>query len=87
LITVDDLVDQDAADLIRTTVRAVHDVLARKVDFLGRFRPSRVGYAVHGAKDELYGLHAEKRGRLRLGIPASQVSYQRPLTALVPCPW
>ena len=37
LVTVDDLVDQNAADLVCAAVRAVHDVLACEVDFLGCF--------------------------------------------------
>jgi hypothetical protein len=58
LETVDDLVYQNTADLICTTVRGVDDVLARKMDFLCRFRAGRIGYAIHRPKDKLYGLHA-----------------------------
>jgi len=57
LETVDDFVDEDSADFICATVRAVHNVLARKVDLLDRVRAGRVGYTVHGSKDELDGLY------------------------------
>jgi hypothetical protein len=62
LVAVDDLVDQHAADLVGATVLGVYDVLARKVDLLGRFRARGVRYAVHGSKDEEYALHAAKGG-------------------------
>jgi hypothetical protein len=52
LITVDYLVDHNAADLVRATVRAVHDVLASEVDLLGCFRARSIGYTVHGSKDK-----------------------------------
>lgn len=57
LETVDDLVYQNTADLVCTTVRGVDDVLARKMNLLCRFRAGRIGYAIHGPKDKLYSLH------------------------------
>jgi hypothetical protein len=51
LVTVDDLVDQNAADLVGATVRTVHDVLACEMDLFGCFRARSIGYAVHGSKD------------------------------------
>jgi hypothetical protein len=52
LVTVDDLVNKNPADFVCAPVRTVHDVLAGKVDFLRRFRASRVGYAFHRPKDK-----------------------------------
>jgi hypothetical protein len=86
LVTVDDLVDQYAADLVRATVLTVYDVLAREVDLLGRFRACGIRYALHGSKDEQYGLHAAKRGvgdqrvTRRCSQPPSR-------TSLGPCLW
>jgi hypothetical protein len=57
LVTVDDFVDQNAADLICATFRTVHDVLACEVNLLGCFRAGCIGYTIHGSKDKLYGLH------------------------------
>ncbi len=57
LVTVDDFVNQNAVDLIRASIRAVHDVLACEVNLLGSMRASCVGYTIHGSKDELYGFH------------------------------
>ena len=51
LVTVDDLVDHNAADLVRATVHTVYDVLACEVDLLGCFRARSIGYTVHGSKD------------------------------------
>jgi hypothetical protein len=59
---VNDLVDQYAADLVGATVLTVYDVLAREVNLLGRFRACGIRYALHGSKDEQYGLHAAKHG-------------------------
>ena len=58
LETVDDLVYQNTADLVCTTVCGVDDVLARKMNLLCRFRAGRIGYAIHGPKDKLYSLYA-----------------------------
>lgn len=62
LVTMDDLVDQYAADLFGATVLTVYDVLAREVDLLGRFRARGIRYALHGSKDKQYGLHTARRG-------------------------
>jgi len=51
LVTVDDFVDQNPADLICTTIRAVHDVLACKVNLLGSMGTGCIGYTVHRSKD------------------------------------
>ena len=65
LVTMDDLVDQYAADFVSATVLRVYDVLAGKVDLLGRFRARGISYAVHGSKDEEDGLHTAKARRRR----------------------
>jgi hypothetical protein len=58
LVTVDDFVDQNPADLICATIRAVHDVLACEVNLLRGMRTGCIGYTIHRSKDELYGLDA-----------------------------
>lgn len=91
LVTMDDLVDQYAADLVGATVFRVYDVLARKVDLLGRFRARGISHAVHGSKDEEDGLHTAKsaalakRFKTRYPCDASQPTILR--TSLGPCPW
>lgn len=62
LVTMDDLVDQHAADFVGASVLTVYDVLAREVDLLGRFRARGIRYALHGSKDKEYGLHTAKGG-------------------------
>lgn len=82
LVTVDDLVDQNPADLICATIRAVHDVLACEVNLLGTMSTGCIGYTVHRSKDELYGLHT-----VGSGLASSYwLRYLQPLTSLVPCP-
>ena len=82
LETVDDFVDQNSADLICATIRAVHDVLTCEVNLLGSMRTGCIGYTVHRSKDELYGLYTVS---LALGR-SYWLWYWQPLTALVPCP-
>lgn len=89
LVTVDDLVNQYAANLVGATVLTVHDVLVREVDLLGRFRACGIRHALHGSKDEQYGLHAAKRGVGGSSINALPYGCSQPLsrTSLGPCPW
>ena len=56
----DDLVNQNATDLLCATIRTIHDVLACEVNFLGCFRAGRIGYTIHGSKDKLYGPYTVK---------------------------
>jgi hypothetical protein len=82
LVTVDDFVDQNPADLICATIRAVHDVLACEVNLLGCMSTGCIGYTIHRSKDKLYGLHT-----ISLALASSYwLWYLQPLTALVPCP-
>lgn len=81
LVTVDDFVDQNPADLMCATIRAVHDVLACEVDFLMIMRTGCIGYTIHRPKDELYGLHT-----VSLALVSSYwLRSSQPLTALAPC--
>ena len=60
LVTIDDLVDKYAADLVGTMALRVYNVLARKVDLLGRFRARGISYTIHGSKNKEYALHTAK---------------------------
>ena len=82
LITVDDFVNQNPADLVCATIRAVHDVLAGEVNLLGSMRTGCIGYTIHRSKDELYGFDT-----VSSGLASSYwLWYLEALTALVPGP-
>lgn len=82
LVTVNDFVDQNPADLICATIRAVYDVLTGEVYLLGSMRTGGIGYTIHRSKDELYSLDA-----VNSALASSYwLWYLQALTALAPCP-